>query len=105
MTNGGESNIMLDGKIRYLGCYKTEDEANNAYVVAEKCILEGKEIPSRPNRIVKTSKYVGVCLNKETNKWVAQIRVNKKQRKLGSFETEFAAHQEYERVLKELSNA
>jgi hypothetical protein len=42
-----------------------------------------------------TSKYVGVCLNKnfKTNVWISQIRINNKNIYLGIFKTEEEAYQ------------
>lgn len=49
--------------------------------------------------IKKSSKYVGVYLDKRTNKWKATIRINKKQTYLGCFNSELEAHEEYLKAL------
>jgi hypothetical protein len=48
-----------------------------------------------------TSGYKGVSFYKSRNKWVAEIRVNKKKHWIGSFATEQEAHEAY---MKELVN-
>ena len=40
----------------------------------------------------KTSKYIGVCFDKSTNKWLAQINVGNVNRKLGRFNIEIDAY-------------
>ena len=54
----------------------------------------------RSNNINKTSKYVGVYWRKDTKKWVAQIRINKIQKRLGQFTDEYKAHLVYEQEFK-----
>ena len=51
----------------------------------------------------KTSKYVGVHLDKKTNKWIAQIRIGKARKYLGYFTEEIDAYNAYEQELKNLS--
>ena len=43
----------------------------------------------------KTSKYTGVSLNKQSNKWLAQFRENGSVKYLGTFETEEEARDAY----------
>lgn len=45
-----------------------------------------------------TSGFKGVCLYKRTGKWVATIRVNRKQIWLGQFETAEMAHEVYKQA-------
>jgi hypothetical protein len=42
-----------------------------------------------------TSGYKGVCWNKQEEKWVAQLSINKKQRTLGYYSTPEKAHEAY----------
>ena len=49
-----------------------------------------------------TSKYVGVCWNKNSNKWVSKIVINGKQKHLGLFKCELAAAKAYQDKLKSL---
>lgn len=46
-----------------------------------------------------TSKYVGVSWYKATNKWLAQIRINGKQKNLGYFTDELEASKAYQTAL------
>ena len=45
----------------------------------------------------KTSKYTGVCFDKYHKKWVAQKTVNKKQIKIGRYNTEEKAYTAYQK--------
>jgi len=53
---------------------------------------------------IGTSKYKGVCWNKNLNKWMAQINFNGKNIYLGIFENELNAHNAYQNKLKEIIN-
>lgn len=46
-----------------------------------------------------SSRYMGVCLHKPTNKWVANIQVNRKNIYLGLFNTEKEASKAYNNYL------
>lgn len=50
-----------------------------------------------------TSKYTGVCWEKFTNKWVAHITINGKNKKIGRFEKEIEASNAYNEILKSLN--
>lgn len=90
-----QANIQRNGKVIYLGSFLEESDAAERYRIAKDCISRGIEIPENISRINKTSKYVGVSLNHETGKWIAQIRIFGKQRKLGAFKSEEEAHVVY----------
>ena len=49
-----------------------------------------------------SSKYVGVCWNKASKKWKAQIEINDKSNYLGSFNTELEASNAYQNKLLSL---
>ena len=49
-----------------------------------------------------SSQYKGVSWNKEKNKWVTKIHINKKSKFLGLFENEYDAHLAYQNALKNL---
>jgi len=49
-----------------------------------------------------SSKYTGVFWIKKNNKWMASIRINNRNKYLGSFKDEFKAHLAYEQELKNL---
>jgi hypothetical protein len=46
--------------------------------------------------IPKTSRYKGVCWDKERNKWLAKISINKKDIKIGRFDKEKDAARAYD---------
>lgn len=50
----------------------------------------------------KSSKYKGVCLDKETNKWRSAIRFNRKPIHLGYFESEEDAAKAYDEAAEKL---
>jgi hypothetical protein len=69
--------------------------------------LENLElITQRQNCFFKTekstSKYVGVYLRNDNNKWSAQITTNGKQKTLGSFLNEIDAHYAYQNAILNL---
>lgn len=43
----------------------------------------------------KTSKYTGVCFNKQSNNWKAYIRINSKAKHIGHFTSQEEANQAY----------
>eukprot|EP00984_Skeletonema_dohrnii_P027090 scaffold16542_cov152-Skeletonema_dohrnii-CCMP3373.AAC.6 len=45
------------------------------------------------------SKYTGVCFNKQANKWCAQLKIEGKVRRIGSYENEDEAAVDYARAL------
>lgn len=50
----------------------------------------------------KTSKYTGVSWEKRTNKWFAGIKLNRKTKFLGRFNTEIEASKAYQNALNNL---
>jgi hypothetical protein len=50
-----------------------------------------------------TSQYVGVCFDKDRNKWRSVIVINKKQNNLGRFDNEYDAHLAYQKALEEIT--
>ena len=57
---------------------------------------------SAQKRKDNTSGYKGVCLHKQTGKYIAQITKNKKQYNLGLFDTPHEAHKVYCKAAKKL---
>lgn len=51
-----------------------------------------------------SSKYVGVCLRKDTNKWRATIWVNGENKVLGCFDNEIEASNAYKNALNNIIN-
>lgn len=47
----------------------------------------------------KTSKYPGVSLRKDTNKWRSYINIKNKQYNLGCYDTELKAHRAYQEAV------
>jgi hypothetical protein len=92
-----QANIQVNGIIKYLGSFKTEEEAYKRYKDSEERILIGLPLTENPSH--KTSKYIGVCWEKDRKKWCAQIRINGKQNKIGVFDSEEDAHDAYQRCL------
>jgi len=49
-----------------------------------------------------SSKYVGVCWNILKQKWISNIRIDKKQTYLGQFDNEYNAHLAYQKALGDI---
>lgn len=86
-----------DLQVHHINSIKTD----NRFINLRYCTL-------RQNRIWywegenKSSKYVGVCFDKNRNKWISLIYINGKSKHLGRFENEYLAHEAYEKALTEL---
>eukprot|EP00984_Skeletonema_dohrnii_P017927 scaffold8260_cov112-Skeletonema_dohrnii-CCMP3373.AAC.8 len=62
-------------------------------------------IPKSAGRIKEgASKYTGVCFNKQTNKWQAQIKIEGKQRAIGYYDNEEEAATDYARAVFKYKN-
>jgi hypothetical protein len=57
---------------------------------------------SNKKHLKSSSKYIGVCFEKESKKWVASISLKGKQKKLGRFDCEIKASEAYQNALKTL---
>ena len=51
-----------------------------------------------------SSKYKGVCWNKQNSKWIAQIRIDGKKKHLGYFDNEQEAVEAYKKKYDEIMN-
>ena len=71
------------------------NNVNNLEVVTQRENANQKHIKS-------TSKYVGVHLDKERNKWISFIRINNKKIYLGRFTNEIEAHNAYQNALSNI---
>ena len=75
---------------------KLNNQANNLQVVSV-----WKNRVKDIDKTKTTSKYTGVHWCKRCEKWIAQIRVNKKKVRLGSFNCEYSAHLAYQKELEQ----
>jgi hypothetical protein len=81
----------------YLGKFKTEEEASKYYEDALICINEG-----RPQDIVvRRREAKGYSFEKESNRWVAFIYMNRKVIKIGRYKTQEEAREAYLKYKKE----
>ncbi len=62
-------------------------------------IVSNRENSNRKH-LNSTSKYTGVSFEKDRNKWLAQIRIDGKVKKLGRFTNEIDASNAYQKELK-----
>lgn len=67
-------------------------------------VLNLREVSPRKNRanytskLKTSSKYTGVCWDKNRSKWLASIKVNGKQKYLGRFTNEYDAYVAYKKA-------
>jgi hypothetical protein len=96
-----QSYIQLNKKAYYLGSFKTEECANEAYIKAALDFKKNK----LPGRVLRksSSKYIGVSLNNYKGKWMGKISFNKKDYYIGLFDNEYDAHLAVEKKRKELN--
>lgn len=90
-NNKWQAQININGKKKYLGIFNSEEEAKKAYQYA---LAHQDEIVNRKEK-VKSSKYKGIHLCKRSKKWIAQLYVNGKQMRIGSYNTELEAYEAY----------
>lgn len=92
--------IKFKGETTYLGYFTDEVGASNAYQLALSKIKDNSFNPNdyKPKW---TSRYKGVHFDKSKDKWIVQIRINGKQKKIGLFPTELEAHHAYLKAEKE----
>lgn len=80
-------------EVKYIDGNKTNNRLHNLEIVASGDYAKNKFQN-------KTSKYVGVYFDKNTNKWRAQISINKKRKHIGLFNTELEAQEAIKKALK-----
>ena len=99
--NRWNARIKIKGKLTHLGSFFTEEEAHKCYIDAVKSIENGEEIKN--SKRVQASKYKGVQLNKQGSKWISNVYVNGKTKRIGSFKCELAAAVAYQKELIKLN--
>eukprot|EP00986_Skeletonema_menzelii_P006478 scaffold2469_cov149-Skeletonema_menzelii.AAC.13 len=108
--------LIKEGSSKYAGCrligrYDVEEEAAVDYARAvfkyksEENFFDLDDVPPQQlipkcdDRIKEgSSKYVGVCFNKSSEKWIARINIDGKRRHIGSYDTEEEAAADYARA-------
>lgn len=98
-SNAWVASIHIDGKTLYIGTFKEEVDAANAYEKALHAVNNGIEIPLHKKRL--QSKYPYVIWEKANKKWRVRRTINKKTYYIGLFEDEYEAHLAYEKFRKE----
>lgn len=88
-----------DGTQRIVVDHIDNDKLNNR---ADNINLVSNRENTSKDRKGGTSDYVGVCLDKNFNKWRSYIEYNKRKLNLGFFDTEIEAHNAYQKALKEI---
>lgn len=76
---------------------KLNNNLSNLQIVTNRFNVSKKQV-------IKTSKYTGVCFDKERNKWVTHIKINGKTKKIGRFTNEIDAAIAYQTHLKTICN-
>lgn len=93
------SYIKINGKLKHLGLFTSEEEAAEVYQNALKIYHDGGDLSFMKTK-TPTSKYKGVSWNKNSNKWISYIKINGKNKYLGSFISEEDAAEVYQKALK-----
>eukprot|EP00985_Skeletonema_marinoi_P008610 scaffold3934_cov78-Skeletonema_marinoi.AAC.3 len=123
--------IMIDGKVHFIGHYDNEEEAavdyaralfkyrgqgapdkaekqnsRNKASVHSSLTIDLSDVPTQPPIPKSTgrikdgaSKYTGVSFHKQTNKWVAQMMIEGKIRRIGYYYNEEEAAVDYARAV------
>jgi len=79
--------------VNHINRIKTDNRAVNLEVTTQRENTNKKHLDT-------TSKYVGVCWDKNSKKWHSRIYVNKKRIHLGLFDSEIKASEAYQNKLK-----
>lgn len=66
--------------------------------------ITSMRVNTTKDRVGKTSKYLGVCWNKSSEKWVSSLSVKNKTVHLGNFDTEKEASSYYQKALDSIKN-
>ena len=95
-TSKWKANIHNEGVNVRLGSFDDEINASSAYEDALDDIAYGVFNPETYKRKCK-----GIDFNKTSGKWRARIRINKKRKHIGYFQTEKEAYDAYQKAQKE----
>ena len=79
------------GQIDHINGCRTDNRLENLRDVSHS-VNQQNQRTARKNSI---SGFLGVCWHKKSKKWVAQITIDRKVTRLGTFSTADAAHQAY----------
>eukprot|EP00985_Skeletonema_marinoi_P028808 scaffold26046_cov158-Skeletonema_marinoi.AAC.6 len=113
--NGWRAQITIDGAARYIGYYKSEEEAAVDYAravfkykarIESSLVFDLSDVPPQPPipkcaGCIKegTSQYTGVSFDKQKKKWKAQISIEGKQIFIGYYDNEEEAAVVYARAV------
>jgi hypothetical protein len=79
--------------VNHIDFDKTNNNVQNLEIITQRENANKKHIKS-------SSKYVGVCWDKPSNKWMSRIVINGKRKHLGRFSNEIEASEAYQKELK-----
>ena len=98
-SNKWVSRITINNKYKHLGLFTSEEDAAEVYQNALKIYHDGGDLSFMETRI-PTSQYKGVSWNKYGDNWRSYIKINGKNKYLGSFTSEEDAAEVYQNALK-----
>ena len=75
---------------------RSHNHISNLHIITQR-------LNTSKNKKNKTSQYTGVCWVKTRNKWRATIQINGKGKSLGSFTSELAASEAYQRAIPKIT--
>ncbi len=94
--------IKIDKKTVNLGCFDCEKDASEAYQEAVRHINNGDTHLIEVKTASFSSKYKGVSWDSKKCKWISQVRIDGKQRYIGTFNCEIEAAKACKEALKTL---
>lgn len=98
------SRIRINGKIKHLGMFNSEENAAKYYQDALTCVQENSIEYIKVKKSKTHSKFKGVSYIKKNKKWFSQITINGKRKYLGCFNSEEEASEAYQNALNLVSN-
>ena len=93
--------LMFHGYIPECVSY-IDGDSKNTRIENLRAVTQSQITCYRKNKKTNNSGYKGVCLHKQTGKYIAQIVKNKKHYHLGLFNTPTEAHKAYRKAAKKL---